>query len=132
MYEWSAKQKNTVLITGHTHQPVFQSLTHIESLYIQRARAKQAHDIAAISQLEAEITKRHLKKDSSLKFTGYRPTYFNSGCCCFDDGDITGIEIADGFIRLVKWEFDKDKNSARVVLEERDLEALINDLEAKA
>jgi predicted phosphodiesterase len=132
MYEWSAKQQNTVLITGHTHQPVFQSLTHIESLYIQRVRAKKAHDIAAITQLEAEITKRHLKNDSSLNFTGYRPTYFNSGCCCFDDGDITGIEIADGFIRLIKWEYDKDKNSVREVLEERDLEALLNEMEAKA
>lgn len=132
MYEWSAKQQNTVLITGHTHQPVFQSLTHIESLYIQRARAKKAHDIAIITQLETEITKRHLKNDSSLNFTGYRPTYFNSGCCCFDDGDITGIEIADGFIRLIKWEYDKDKNSVREVLEERDLEALVNEMEAKA
>ncbi len=32
------------------------------------------------------------------------PSYFNSGCCCFDDGDISGIEIESGEIRLVKWE----------------------------
>jgi hypothetical protein len=32
-----------------------------------------------------------------------KPTYFNSGCCCFSDGDITGIEIADGCMRLIKW-----------------------------
>src|SRR5688572_28677605 len=30
MYEWSYGQKNLLLITGHTHQPVFESLTHIE------------------------------------------------------------------------------------------------------
>src|SRR5437588_1366 len=29
MYNWSAAQKNLVLVTGHTHQPVFESLTHI-------------------------------------------------------------------------------------------------------
>ncbi|HUQ97484.1 MAG TPA: metallophosphoesterase, partial [Chitinophagaceae bacterium] len=28
MYEWSALQNDLILITGHTHQPVFESLTH--------------------------------------------------------------------------------------------------------
>ncbi len=32
MYDWSAAQKNTLLVTGHTHQPVFNSLTHLERL----------------------------------------------------------------------------------------------------
>ena len=31
------------------------------------------------------------------------PVYFNTGCCRFDDGDITGIEIDNGKIRLIKW-----------------------------
>jgi hypothetical protein len=31
------------------------------------------------------------------------PCYFNTGCCSFPDGDITGLEIADGEIRLVRW-----------------------------
>jgi len=46
-----------------------------------------------------------------------KPYYFNSGCCCFVDGDITGIEIADGCIRLVKWT-EKDEHSTRELLEE--------------
>ena len=37
MYEWSSQQKNLVLITGHTHQPVFESLTHFERLQRQEA-----------------------------------------------------------------------------------------------
>lgn len=132
MYEWSSKQSNTLLITGHTHQPVFQSLTHIESLYIQRERAQKSKNEAEISRLNVEIARRHLENDSSLQFKGYRPTYFNSGCCCFDDGDITGIEIADNYIRLVKWEYDKQGDSKRVILEERDLPGLVNEIAAKA
>jgi predicted phosphodiesterase len=31
MYQWSSKRRNTLLITGHTHQPVFKSLTHLEN-----------------------------------------------------------------------------------------------------
>jgi hypothetical protein len=31
------------------------------------------------------------------------PCYFNTGCCSFGDGDITGLEISDGEIRLVRW-----------------------------
>jgi hypothetical protein len=30
------------------------------------------------------------------------PCYFNTGCCSFADGDITGIEIFAGEIRLVR------------------------------
>ena len=32
-----------------------------------------------------------------------QPSYFNTGCCCFDDGDITGIELEGGLIKLVRW-----------------------------
>src|SRR3954470_10097957 len=32
MYEWSSTQENLILITGHTHQPVFESLTVVERL----------------------------------------------------------------------------------------------------
>ncbi len=52
-----------------------------------------------------------------------RPYYFNTGCCCYSDGDITGIEIAEDMIRLIKWK----KNGAvsvREVLEEMKLSDL--------
>jgi hypothetical protein len=52
-----------------------------------------------------------------------RPTYFNSGCCCFEDGTITGIEISDGFIRLIKWSLVNGKPE-RAVAEEEKLESL--------
>ncbi|WP_460680373.1 metallophosphoesterase [Mucilaginibacter koreensis] len=121
MYEWSAAQSNLLLITGHTHQPVFASVTHIERLYILLDRAKAAADTAIVAKLQAEIDHRHLKGDASLNFKGYKDTYFNSGCCCYNDGDITGIEIADGCIRLIKWEYDADNVSGRYVLEESKL-----------
>jgi hypothetical protein len=31
------------------------------------------------------------------------PCYFNTGCCSYGDGDVTGIEISGGRIRLVRW-----------------------------
>jgi len=128
MYEWISQQKNMLLITGHTHQPVFQSLTHLENLYKKLAAAKEASDAATIQLMESEIEQKKLKGQTLPDFTGYKPTYFNSGCCCFNDGDITGIEIADGKIRLIKWEYGDDKlqASSRVILDETDLAALCN------
>ncbi|PWK69253.1 hypothetical protein LX99_04752 [Mucilaginibacter oryzae] len=35
----------------------------------------------------------------------------NSGFCCFDGGDITGIEIAKGRIRPIKWENNDQRES---------------------
>lgn len=34
---------------------------------------------------------------------GSVPSYFNTGCCKFADGDITGMEIQDGVLRLIRW-----------------------------
>jgi predicted phosphodiesterase len=124
MYEWVSKKDNTLLITRHTHQPVFRSLTHLEKLYDEMARAKKNNDAAVLAEIEKQITNRNIKGDVVPDFSAYKPTYFNSGCCCFDDGDITGIEIADGFIRLIKWEYDEHKKSKRFVLEECRLEEL--------
>jgi len=98
MYDWSSQQRDLLLITGHTHQPVFESLTHFER--IQR------------------------QQDATGKiFKDIKPTYFNTGCCCFDDGDITGIEISEGQIRLIKWT-QKKGSPERVVLEQADLEKI--------
>ena len=123
MYEWSSKRKNMLLITGHTHQPVFRSLTQLESLYSSLENAKKANDTAKVAAIEKKITALHLKGNTQPDFNGYLDTYFNTGCCCFNDGDITGIEIADGCIRLIKWSYHK-KVSQRIVLEECRLEEL--------
>ncbi|MBI3883705.1 MAG: metallophosphoesterase, partial [Sphingobacteriales bacterium] len=77
MYEWSSEKKDTLLITGHTHKPVF-------------ASGKYSYDDGH----KIEIA-------DSIKNT--KASYFNTGCCCYNDGDITGIELADGYMRLIKW-----------------------------
>jgi hypothetical protein len=101
MYDWSCKQPNLLLITGHTHNPVFASGRYLD------------HPSNKIDTHQPRET--------------LRPSYFNTGCCCFDDGDITGIEISDGCIRLIKWG-DKDAAPNRKVLEERQLSALVGDM----
>jgi len=131
MYQWSSKRKNMLLITGHTHQPVFKSVTHLEKLYEELEQAEKGNNTQLIEDLKKQINSRENKGDKMPDFKGYLDTYFNSGCCCFDDGDITGIEIADGCIRLIKWQYaaesqesgvkNQDKKSERIVLEESKL-----------
>lgn len=124
MYEWSSQQTNLLLITGHTHQPVFGSLTLLEKLFKQFDSAHLSKDEKQGALLAAEIKSR--QAEQPVVFDQYEkilPTYFNSGCCCFSDGDITGIEIADGYIRLIKWEID-GSSFLRIVLEEKAFDAL--------
>lgn len=101
MYEWSSRKKDLLLITGHTHKPVFASGRYYD------------HPSNKINTTEAR--------------TRLKPSYFNAGCCCYNDGDITGIEIADGFIRLIKWT-GEETAPKRLVLEEREIEKLMEDL----
>jgi UDP-2,3-diacylglucosamine pyrophosphatase LpxH len=101
MYDWSSREKQLLLITGHTHSPVFASGRYYN------------HPSNRIETLEDH---------EQLK-----PVYFNTGCCCFDDGDITGIEISDGSIRLIKW-YDEENGSKKKVLEEVSFTKLLEDL----
>jgi predicted phosphodiesterase len=100
MYEWSSNRKNLLLVTGHTHRPVFASGKY------------SAHPA------------NQIEKDSNSKL---KPSYYNTGCCCFNDGDITGIEISNGEIQLVKWFFENNQ-SKRKVLESVTLAQLVKDL----
>ncbi|HRP55341.1 metallophosphoesterase [Agriterribacter sp.] len=117
MYEWSLQQHDLVLVTGHTHQPVFESMTHLERLYKQLLLARQDNNTREIADLQKEIAFRRQEYDHvSEDYLQLKPSYFNSGCCCFNDGDITGIEIEAGEIRLIKWKTD-NAVSKRTVLE---------------
>jgi predicted phosphodiesterase len=128
MYDWSAAQKNILLVTGHTHQPVFNSLTHLERLYRQLEKARTLNDKDALKKIEAEIPRRKREYNFiNQSFGNMKPTYFNSGCCCFEDGTITGIEICDGMIRLVKWSL-VNGNPERIVAEEESLKSLARKL----
>ncbi len=83
-----------------------------------------------MEELEKEIEKRKAEYAGKKQMqTIARPSYFNSGCCCYSDGDITGIEIADGHIRLVKWH-TIEGGSQRLVLEEASLENVFNEIAA--
>ena len=106
MYEWSKTKRDLLLVTGHTHKPVFAS-----GLYSN-------HPSNRI--YEGELT------DIDTRNT-MKPSYFNSGCCCYNDADITGIEIADDKIALIKWHWVNNA-SERVVLEEAELKKVVNDL----
>ena len=124
MYEWSATQKDLLFISGHTHKPVFASLDHIERLTKQLEKASAKQDAAAIHDIEAELEKRKAEyAGKQFHKTMVTPSYFNSGCCCFADGDITGIEIEGDNIRLVKWK-EESGQSHRIILEQSPLSYL--------
>ena len=128
MYEWAFQQKDLILITGHTHQPVFESLTLFERLQSEHRKALYEHNREWAQALEDEMRWRSIEETQIIDdYLNMKPSYFNTGCCCFSDGKITGIEIADGCIRLIKWE-ETDGVTKRYVMQERKLEELIRGL----
>ena len=93
---------------------------------IAMTSAEEEHMIEALEKAKArtESELQRIIKDyqsTTLEVGLHRkPCYFNSGCCSFSDGDITGLEIEDGRIRLFKWSMHNGKG--RVILEDNDLE----------
>ncbi|MBY0537185.1 MAG: metallophosphoesterase [Chitinophagaceae bacterium] len=102
MYRWSAQQQVGMnLVAGHTHQPIFQSLTHFDQLIIRLEKVTTEEDRKHIES-ELHRIRNQFPKDYQPR-RPQKPTYYNSGCCCFDDGDITCLEITASGVKLVKW-----------------------------
>jgi UDP-2,3-diacylglucosamine pyrophosphatase LpxH len=128
MYAWARSHRvRPVLITGHTHRPVFgtsqpRGPSHREEAEIdsELTRAREAGDQARTARLRAELelvraAPRWGKPPKQFDI----PAYFNTGCCSFGDGDVTGIEIADGEIRLVRWLADDGQPEPKVLVSDR-------------
>jgi len=132
MYHWAEKQAKLILIAGHTHRPVWSSRTHLQKLEEALREAEAAPDAASpegqarIAELRAAVEERRRLTPpcNDLPGSGLVACYFNTGCCRFEDGDITGIELENGVLRLVKWTSGDARGEpplTRMVLEEGEL-----------
>ncbi|HEX7241805.1 MAG TPA: hypothetical protein VF263_16105 [Longimicrobiaceae bacterium] len=135
MYAWAEARPRTVLVAGHTHAPIFRSQPRaagVEAL-LEEARAAlstapgDAEAAERVRLLRAELEWVHAEENQTgadrwVPMAG--PCYFNAGSCCFVDGHITGIEVADGEIRLIRWP-DEERRPAPHVLERASLREVL-------
>lgn len=117
VYQFS-KANGIASVIGHTHRPLFKSLSKIDSLKfaiemlireyptVDSERARQIR--SEIRQMTRELRHAYERdKKLAMRSAPYDPLtvvpcMFNSGCCIGKRG-ITGIEIENGRIRLVYW-----------------------------
>lgn len=128
MYAWSEAQQKVVLIAGHTHRPVFKSESREEIVrkLLTEAELKLAKrpDNTKLQQQIAELAAelewtlaQNLQSPKDIPFIEFKkPSYFNTGCCAFLDGDVTGLEFIEGEIRLVRWPDDEDMPKPKVLV----------------
>lgn len=138
MYQWAERQQKIILIAGHTHRPVFMSQSHEEQIKkkiekLERdmgdhPKAEQIKELAEwLAKLEWVMAQEMQKPGHEPKVEMRKPCYFNTGCCSFSDGDITGIEIGKGKIRLIRWP-DKDRKPKPLELAEEPLKKVFGEL----
>jgi hypothetical protein len=130
MFRWARNHPaRPILVAGHTHRPVFwqsqpprpdrPSASDLEcQLAEARAAGAAPAELAGLrAELEAaraeERTRAHDRPPTPID----PPCYFNTGCCSFPDGDATGLEIAHGTIRLVRWPDDGGKPRPKILVE---------------
>jgi hypothetical protein len=125
MFTWARTHPaRPVLIAGHTHRPVFGTSRPDppdvrDAAAIQReledAHAATPPDTTAAASLRAELewAAARQRRHEAPPVPVVPPCYFNTGCCSFGDGDVTGLEIADGEIRLVRWPGEDDTGRPR-------------------
>ncbi len=131
MAGWAdAHPERTVLVAGHTHRPVFPG-QFPPDFRAEAATREAAYQAAAggpdapAARAELELARVRAARAGTYKSPDLdRPCYFNTGCCSFGDGDVTGLEIADGEIRLVRWP-DSDGAPRALVLARADLREIL-------
>lgn len=127
MYTWVAGLREKVIcICGHTHRPVFMSHAweqsaeqELKELKNRQAPAEQI----AMKYAEVEWIRSNPQRKSDIPIDG-KPCFFNTGCCSYSDGDITGIEISEEIIRLVKWHGDAGRPKRTVLRDGKLLDIL--------
>ena len=130
MHAWAMSKGGVVLIAGHTHKPVFLPRPRTRALAEQiEALERSGAAREEIAQVRAELEWLRAIEATDSDGSGVagddvKPCYFNTGCCSFDDGDCTGIEIADGEIRLVRWPDDEGRPRKKV-LRQVDLQTVL-------
>jgi hypothetical protein len=126
MFTWARHHASKpVLIAGHTHRPVFWASTppakeSAEELSreLEALRTADNPDNDKVAKLRArlEALRAKLRENGPPPIAIDPPVYFNTGCCSFGDGDVTGIEIVGGDIRLVRWPDDNDDPLPKVLV----------------
>ncbi len=116
-----AKRKKIIAIIGHTHRPLFESLSKMDTMkfsleyYLRKYQNAESSEKEIIGEKIKDCSikiKDHIKygrKDHTISSlysdTIILPCVFNSGTVVGKRG-MTSIEILDGTISLVHW-FDK-------------------------
>ena len=141
LFTWARSHPaKPVLIAGHTHKPVFgtsippkpdhRPLSEVEA-ELDGARAKSPTDRDKIARLRSELGWIEAIERSAepAPMPIEPPCYFNTGCCSFPDGDVTGIEIDEGMVRLVRWPDDEGRALPKILVED-DLRKILSALGA--
>jgi predicted phosphodiesterase len=124
VYAFSSSRK-IVSIIGHTHRPLFESLSKIDTIRFRIEQLCRDYPVVsprAQAAIETVIAgyRRELSRlwdedrREGLRSSLYNaqisiPCLFNSGCAIGKRG-VTAIEIADGVISLVHW-FDRTRGA---------------------
>lgn len=115
MYNWASSHNGKLyLVAGHTHAPVFTPATSLNTALRSGGKIKSAEK-RAYQEYYNTLYRSFINLGEK-----FIQCYFNTGCCSFSDGDITGIEIADGKMMLVRWP-DKNGLPRKTVLDELEL-----------
>ncbi len=105
LFSWALKNRK-ILIAGHTHRAIFNSQTELEKLLkIENAILQEPPEsIQRLMLSEIQRRIRRLKQKSAKPLFLDLPCYFNIGSGVYRNG-LTAIEIEDGEIKLIKWEY---------------------------
>lgn len=109
MYRWalSKREAGLILFAGHTHRPVFKGESKVDRLSRKIRELEQKpgspENLAQLQALAAELEwVRASEFQTPPAIEMEAPCYFNTGCSSFGDGDVTGLELAAGEIKLVR------------------------------
>jgi UDP-2,3-diacylglucosamine pyrophosphatase LpxH len=138
MFRWAFERwekEKTILIAGHTHRPVFSTpetkperKPDVVEAELKKLR-EQGASVDQIAELRAELEFVRTEAFGDPPKEMPVPCYFNTGCCSYGDGDVTGLELSNGEIRLVRWLNDEAEPKKKQLADPRRLRDVFQEVQ---
>ncbi len=127
LFEW-ANAHRLLLVAGHTHRALLRPFFLSDQFRLIQDRLVRklsgTSDPYLRDRLSSTIERLNRLLQSPPDDSNPATNYFNEGCCVHTDG-LTGIEIEQGEVRLIRWKNSQPGVNPRHVVQSSDLGAIL-------
>ena len=120
-FDWAVTKQGVVSVMGHTHRMGFEEVgSSAFAKRVERILVKHQAYAQNVAQLDLKLHHQKMFEVWAERFSRalvpgsvqcFRPSFFNTGCGCFDEEQVTAIEVDGENMKMVAWNTEGEKTT---------------------